>query len=74
ESDKQLIDRTHFKGYEKELTNEEKQQKMREYEKVLQRVAEDERRSEHLKKMILPKILLFFGVILLIIYIIDNFG
>ncbi len=72
ESDKQLVDKTHFSGYEKEQTEEEKQEKMREYEKVLQRVAEDERRNEHRKMMIIPKILIFFGAMLLLIYILQN--
>ncbi len=71
ENDKMLQDKTHFKGYEKEATEEEKLQKMREYEKVLRRVAEEERRKEHNKNMIFPKILLFFGVALLILYILQ---
>lgn len=72
-NDKMLQDKSHFTGYVKEPTEEEKQKKMKEYEKILQRVAENERRKEHQKMMIIPKILIFFAVVLLIIYIAENF-
>ena len=72
DNDTMLKDKSHFKEYAKEDTEEEKLRKMEEYEKVLQRVAEEERRRQHNKNMILPRILIYFGVMLLIIYIFQN--
>ena len=68
-SDNHLKNKEHFKGYEKELSNEQIQQKIKDYEKVLQNIAEDERRKEHNKKMIIPKIILYYAVAMLLLYL-----
>ena len=70
-NDNHFVNKEHFKGYEKELTDEQLQQKIKDYEKVLQNIAEDERRKEHNKKMIIPKILLYYGVAMLLIYLLN---
>ncbi len=68
-SDNHLKNKENFKGYEKELTNEQIQQKIKDYEKVLHNIAEDERRKEHNKKMIIPKIILYYAIALLLLYL-----
>ena len=51
------------KNFEKE---EEIQKRIAEYEAAMKRVAEQERRREHRRKMIIPKILIFIAVVIAI--------
>lgn len=50
-------------------SDEDIQKKIAEYEKVMRRVAEQERKKEHDRKMIIPKILLFVGAMYAIVQI-----
>ncbi|MDD4125815.1 MAG: hypothetical protein PHW77_08865 [Eubacteriales bacterium] len=69
ESDVLLRNKTKFKAYKKPETDEEIQKKIKDYEKVIQNLAEQERINERKKKMIIPKIILFFGILYLIMYL-----
>lgn len=70
QSDGFLRDKTKYKPYEKPLTEEEQDKKIKEYEKIIRRLAEQERINERKRKLIIPKIIFFFGFIYLLIYII----
>ncbi len=72
ESDVMLRNKSKFKSYKKAETDEEIQKKIEDYEKVIQKLAEQERRNERRKAMIIPKIVLFFGVLYLLIFLLAN--
>lgn len=72
ESDVMLRHKDNFKGYTANLSLEEQQKKIEDYERVIRNVAEQERKKEKEKMLIIPKILFFFGVVLLLIYFLEQ--
>ncbi len=73
ESDPHLRDKAGFNNSRREETDKEIEEKIKSYEKVIQRLAEEERIKQRKNKMIVPKILLYFGVLYLIVYLLQLF-
>ncbi len=72
ESDVNLRDKAKFKNCEVWETKEDIQKKIEEYEKVVRNLAEQERKNEWKQKLIIPKIILVFAVIYLLIFLLSN--